>query len=73
MTTKKSRAVKLDNRKFHREIDNLNDSLRGNGGDDLRHLDDIPNFTGPDEPIPFPYGSGKGKDFGLWVGHKWPR
>lgn len=68
MSKKLKPAVKY-RRKFHKQIENLDKRLGEVVSADLSCLDDIPNFVGKDEPIPFPYGSGgEGEDFGQWAG-----
>ena len=59
-----------DDRKFHKQIDDLNKLLLEKGGHDFRYLDDLPDLSGKDEPIPCPFGTGKGHDFGQWVDQK---
>ena len=61
-----TKAPGTDDRKFHKQIDDLN-KLRPKGWRDFRYL---PDLSGKDEPIPFPYGAGKGPDFGQWVDRK---
>lgn len=63
MTRKRKVA---DRQKFQKQVDELNDAGRAISGDDWLVFDEIPNFTGKDEPIPFPYGSERGEGFGTW-------
>ena len=65
--TKKQKSKEINHRKFGDQIEGFRKAWLEGGGEDLQHLDDIPNFTGEDEPIPFPYGNGPGKDFGQWT------
>lgn len=57
---KKKKFTLPDKRKYHTQIEELKKMLPKEM-DDLQYLDNIPNYTGPDEPIPCPYGVQRGK------------
>lgn len=61
---KKSTAAAKDRRKFHKQIAGLRERLGATTSFDLSFLEGLPKFTGKDEPLPFPYGRGKGRKFG---------
>ncbi len=65
--TEQTKFKAEDRHQFQMQIDELKKLLLDQYGDDFRHLEDIPNFTGMDEPIPFPYGDKKGEGFGQWL------
>jgi len=62
--TKKPTPAAKDRRKFHKQIASLGERLKEAAPVDLSFLEGIPKFTGKDEPLPFPYGSGRGREFG---------
>lgn len=61
---KKSTLAAKNRRKFHKQIAVLRERLGTATPVDLSFLEGIPKFTGKDEPLPFPYGRGKGREFG---------
>lgn len=66
----KPKAKQADRQKFQTEIEDWKKRGREHGVNDLELIDLIPNFTGKDEKIPFPYGSGRGRDFEQWANQK---
>jgi len=60
---KKSTPAAKNRRKFHEQIANLQERLGAAAPVDLSFLEGLPKFTGKDEPLPFPYGRGKGRKF----------
>jgi len=60
---KKSTAAAKDRRKFHKQIAGLRERLGATTSFDLSFLEGLPKFTGKDEPLPFPYGRGKSREF----------
>lgn len=61
---KQSAPAAKDRRKFHKQIAGLRERLDAVTPVDLSFLEGLPKFTGKDEPLPFPYGRGKGRQFG---------
>lgn len=64
MMPKQSAPAAKDRRKFHKQIAGLRERLGAATPVDLSFLEVLPKFTGKDEPLPFPYGRGRGRKFG---------